>query len=735
MLFGTLLFSVPLLIHLFNKRRYRIKQWAAMEFLMAAFKRTRRRLRLENIILLLIRCLIIILLALAMARPFVSSDSLASALVSARRDVVVVLDNSFSMDYRITPDETCFDLAKKKISALLNRLDGARGDTATLVLMEMIPELVVPFHSSPQEALARLERLRSPSFQSADFSSLAVFLAGEMSTSIEGVKEVYIFTDLQGLTLGREEGQSRAATAKLIKQAKDKGARISFVDVGPQIQYPPNAAVVEVNTLEPYVTTELPTTFIATVRNYGDKEVLDCRGAFMLDGKALETRTLNLKPRNSATAECTVRISDPGFHNISFRLERDNLPIDDELWRSLDAREAVKILIVDGSYPDDSVRSSASELMWVINPARMDGGGDKGTVFDSTTVDFKQFNAGRVDLISYDLVILADVEGFSEEMTDVLLNYVQGGGSAVFFMGDMIDSTAWNHRLFSETETNLLPCSLGQSKGESERSDSVEYFKLSVPDLSHPIFEVFNDPRYKALLEVPFFKFISVENMHSDAKIIANFTDSLDRSYPAIIEKNVGSGKTVLFTTSLSSSWNLLSESPVTFLPLVHSLLYHLTARDMSLHNLKVGYPIYRTTADFPEAISITWPDGSKQLISDPVEERIFDRYILPLSNYRLDEMGAFRLEVDFSQASRNIYEYYTANIDPKEGDMRRFDPETLDNIFPDCDLKVLFSAVTEDFEEDQNTGKGEMWRSLLMALVLLIGLESFLSWKFGNYR
>ena len=57
MLFGTLLFAVPLIIHLLNRQRYKRRRWAAMEYLLIAFKKQRRRLRVETLLLLLLRLL------------------------------------------------------------------------------------------------------------------------------------------------------------------------------------------------------------------------------------------------------------------------------------------------------------------------------------------------------------------------------------------------------------------------------------------------------------------------------------------------------------------------------------------------------------------------------------------------------------------------------------------------------------------------------------------------------
>src|SRR5262245_64522247 len=62
--------TIPVIIHLLHRQKYRRVRWAAMEFLLAALKKTQRRLRLENLILLILRVLIMVVLALAIARPY-----------------------------------------------------------------------------------------------------------------------------------------------------------------------------------------------------------------------------------------------------------------------------------------------------------------------------------------------------------------------------------------------------------------------------------------------------------------------------------------------------------------------------------------------------------------------------------------------------------------------------------------------------------------------------------------
>src|SRR5690606_2196017 len=96
---GLALGSIPIVIHLLHKRRYREVPWAAMRFLAAAAKKNARRLRLEQLLLLAVRVLILVLLASAMAQPYVESFGIASR-PDAPVHRVLVVDTSLSMQYQ-----------------------------------------------------------------------------------------------------------------------------------------------------------------------------------------------------------------------------------------------------------------------------------------------------------------------------------------------------------------------------------------------------------------------------------------------------------------------------------------------------------------------------------------------------------------------------------------------------------------------------------------------------------
>ncbi|HBP19954.1 MAG TPA: hypothetical protein DEA08_19470, partial [Planctomycetes bacterium] len=100
MLLGAFAITAPIAIFLLNRFRYRTIDWAALAFLERAFKQQKRRLQVENLLLLLIRCAILILLAFAMARPTQRGDVVVDE-DEASRNVVILLDTSYSTGYQV----------------------------------------------------------------------------------------------------------------------------------------------------------------------------------------------------------------------------------------------------------------------------------------------------------------------------------------------------------------------------------------------------------------------------------------------------------------------------------------------------------------------------------------------------------------------------------------------------------------------------------------------------------
>src|SRR5262245_8965260 len=141
MLWGSLLVAVPINIYLINRRRYQRRPWAAMEFLLRALKKNRRRLQVENLLLLLLRVAVLLFLALALARPFLRKASL-TALSEKEENWIFAIDTSYSMGQK-EGARSLFDRARESVALMVQDLVKPR-DRVAIITMDDSPQVVLP---------------------------------------------------------------------------------------------------------------------------------------------------------------------------------------------------------------------------------------------------------------------------------------------------------------------------------------------------------------------------------------------------------------------------------------------------------------------------------------------------------------------------------------------------------------------------------------------------------------
>src|SRR4051794_1035042 len=113
---GFLLALLPLLIHVINLVRHQRVQWAAMEFLLASYKKHRRWVWLKQFLLMLARIAIIALIVL-MCAQWITQDQWLSLFAGKATHHYVLLDDSFSMSQRVG-GSSAFDQARQVVASL-----------------------------------------------------------------------------------------------------------------------------------------------------------------------------------------------------------------------------------------------------------------------------------------------------------------------------------------------------------------------------------------------------------------------------------------------------------------------------------------------------------------------------------------------------------------------------------------------------------------------------------------
>lgn len=227
---GLACIAMPILVHLLTRRRRRTVRWGAMRFLLEAYRKQKRRLQLEQLILLLLRCALIALIGFAIARPLLGD---AGSLGGART-LVIVLDDSLTAGVTDTEGRSAFERTRSRAIELIDALDTARGDAVGLVTLAGPARALVLPPSSDLAGVTRVIEQLERSQSSADWAGLSTELDSWLVENELGTPDVVVLSDLlQG-------------SAPMERALKPLMKPVRFLVETPRETGPTNVAIAEV---------------------------------------------------------------------------------------------------------------------------------------------------------------------------------------------------------------------------------------------------------------------------------------------------------------------------------------------------------------------------------------------------------------------------------------------------------------------------------------------------------
>jgi hypothetical protein len=700
------LVSIPVIIHLLQRRRFRVVRWGAMEFLRLSQRNRSRRLMIEQLLLLLIRCLIIALVVLAVCRPIVRVGGMP--IVGARGQVhaVIILDNSYSMGYRASAGttQTVFDLARKRSLDLVQR--GLRqGDGVSVILASDPPRALIRKPSLDLKSVAALLRKRVPLSDAGTNYGKAARLALEILAESTFVnREIFVIADNQA---SGWEGPGRDPSSW---EAVSKLARLILLPVREGLA--PNAAVEWVQAARGLATVHSSTRIQAQVVNRGNRPLRNLMVKLEIDGQPQgSAQRVDVEPEKSALVAFNQVFDRPGVRACAVRIGPDRLPADDVGYLALRIRQSVRVLVLNGR-PDASEpqKDGAFFLSLALSPPPT-GPGAEPTPLDLQVVNGNGF--GSANIREKDVVALSDVATLGEGDRRLLAEFVQNGGGALIFLGEHVNPALYNRDLFSG-QPSLLPARLGKVGSEKTSLDAATF--------DHPALQRFRGAQDVEVGTAEFRKYYSLLPKEGDksVRIMARFANG----QPAMVEKQFGLGKVVLSASSANTEWNTLPLKPL-FLPLVHQLVAYLAAGADGTRNGKIGEPLVKPLplSQAGALVSVSDPAGGKKTLKPAVDER---GAVVTLENPQ--RAGFYRLA-----AASGTEDVFAVNRDTAESDLRALDRKALKRLLPIRDWtwiglnEDLLSALTR-------TRQGvELWRQFLFLALALMVLETMLAQLFGR--
>ncbi len=734
---GATLIAVPIIIHLIFRQTYRKQEWAAMVFLLRAFKKTRKRLMLENLLLLLLRVLAILFIVMAFMRPVVRLAMPGlRALARSDRDLILVVDTSYSMTYR-EGSKSIFDKAVEEGLEFVASLDG-KGSVALLTASDR-PEIMLEYTPNHETVVTTLKALKPTGGATDIAASLRRVheLIADPRFKARGRKRLVFLSDLtrNGWV---HKGRMVPGVQAALEQLTGKVEEFQFVDLGKK-QPGLNLSVDKLYTADKIAGHNLTTQFLATITNTGTKPVHGVKVHLLVGGaKRATERIPTLGPRKSHDVSFSEVFPKPGPTYITVELEGEtNLVVDNRRHFAFEVVEKVKVLLVDG---DPQKWSDLAETHYLVNALapQISRNNTVRHIFEPRQVERSQFQRTKLAGSGYDLIVLANVSYLSEEKELELEAFVKRGGGLLIFLGDEVRADIYNKRLLEKR--NLLPGRLAD-KPVGAVGPKASLMKLLPSDFNHPMFLFFRDFQYMFNGLADETEFVGMFYPVTPAKsrsvsVLARFSD--DKKSPAIMERQVGQGKVMLVSTSADMDWHLMVNSDI-YLPLMHEMVYYLISRLSATRNLLVHAPIKFSLREYAQEVRLARPD----LKGNPRQDAVKQTGVTEMFLYdKTEQPGVYRVELDRLRTTdtgqrlkKKDIAYYAVGVDPAEGNLEHLGRNGLVKRYPALDRPpYTFSRSARSLLKGSGAQKeGEVWHILLLLGLLCLISESTLAMWMGR--
>ena len=710
LLVGLAAAALPILIHLFSRRRTRTVEFPSLEFLQEVSRKKVRRIQLRQLLLLLMRVLIIALFALAIARPTVRSG--VGGIGRGNSTVAILLDNSFSMAARDparadlpppvgagepgspAPQEgTVFETAKRRALEILSMMrDGDRG-----ILVLAGEPVRLPYESAISDLGLLRKEIEQAMLAAApgDLPRAVERAAALLAESRTPNRELYIVSDFQRIDLERWRADLASAGDTLAGSAAPLPEDVRVYLVPARVLPVDNMAIERVRMDLSGTSAEAGARLFATVANHSDREARDVVVRALPEGEegeALGEAYVTVPPGGRTDATLLLRRL-PGSGQLSVRLAPDPLSLDNVGYLVTEQPGLRRILIVSGAAEPES-EAAVRYARLALDPT----GSQEFFQVETASAD----DPGLADRFDADAVVLLDVARLPATVVERLDRYRAEGGGILVVLGGRTDPRTYNTTIFPR----LAAIELLGARGDPDLPDV--YRSLRVSASGHPIFEGFPAGAGATLTSARFTRVLQAREGET-ARVIAEFSGGL----PALIEDH----NLLVLTSSLDGDWNDLPTSGA-FVPLLHRMLAYLITQGSGGDGRRVGEILEQT-------IDPALVQNQAVFFLDPQGARI--------ETARSERDGKIRFQsppVSLPGVHQLVREdggrlgLYAVNLDTRESDLRPAPESWLPALFdPPAVLLPPEGEVSRELIEARY-GR-ELWWTLLLIVLGLMAAES----------
>lgn len=526
-LLGLFAALIPIAIHLIRREKPPKLMFSTIRFLKKTSKKLILFQHLQQIFLLLLRSAVIVLLVIAFARPLIN-QSVARLLDADPQSAVILLDISMSMQYGDS-----FARAKEEV---LDILDGmTSGDEVALIGFSDAAEIVRELNTDIDSVRSVVNSLQQAGYGATRFMPNLRLADQLLETSRYENRAVYLISDFQeGGMQGIDEGWKLAP-----------GVAFSGIDVG-EVESS-NLVLTDVRSPEQLLEDASEQQILARVRSTGTLYLDSGEVSLSIDGQMLDRVPVDLADRSEEVITFTTVFDNEGTHVGEVRVSGDEFAVDNSYFFTVNVLPKIRVLLVNGEASENWFDDEGHWFGLAVSSTEK-------SAFELQTIEPAALSAAA--LRQNDVAVLLNVGEFSTSQAAAITEYVESGGALLVAPGDKV-----NPELFNRQFEAIAPAAL-QSQDVLGRGD---YLVIADFDRRHPILRPL-DGDWSARFQghwslLP----------HAEADVLMQF----DNTEPALVEREIGEGKVILFASSMDLEWNNLPLQGL-FLPFIHETLRHL---------------------------------------------------------------------------------------------------------------------------------------------------------------
>jgi hypothetical protein len=699
-LIGLAAASIPLILHLLNLRRPRTIEFSTLSFLKELQQSSIRRLKLRQILLLIVRTALIVAIILAFARPVLRGSLVGIVGTHARTSVVILIDDTFSLS---ASDERGMLLkqAKEKALELIGLLK--EGDEVCVLRFSDLPNQTMERMTHDVGVCRRLVDEISITMATASMEEAIRIAAKTLSASKNANKEVYVLTDGQQSAFSRNP---RLSTERIFSA----DTKVWMVELGSRETE--NAAADSVGISSRIFEPGRPIAVVARVSNYGKLSLRDHVVSIYLEGRRVAQRNTDVSPNSSSLVEFFVIPPRAGFVRGHVGIEDDAIEYDNKRFFHVYIPEKISIA---------TIAPSRDDIRYVLLSLTASGGGSAAGLFTVQNTTPQQFPL--LDLAKVDAVIVSNVRSFPASDVSRLRAFVERGGGLIIFPGESLDEANYNSVLLPGLRLPPFEGRLGST--ETSGPSSMTFERV---DTDHPLFMGMFEPteRGKKLSpETPQVYTAMKQRAGRHGRTIISLPDQI----PFLSEYRLGDGTVMLFASPPTLRW---TDFPIKgmFAPLMHRTALYASARTREFRSFHVGEsPTVRLagrSVGIGKPIILVSPSGVQEILPHQTQPSPIGSAVtvqLP----RLMEAGNY--EVD---SGDDVATIVSVNTFPPESDLRKIsrdDARVFVSQFGIEEDRVSFASAGDRLEAMvlQSRYGVELWKSFLIAALILAVVEMLL--------